>query len=65
MKETKITPVMRDALERVARGLSLRGYAHASTYWALRRKGLIFDSETITDAGRAAIGLSPAQPGQH
>ena len=53
--EPKITPIMREALEQLERGFSLRGNVKASTYWALRRKGLIWNSETLTDAGRAAI----------
>lgn len=50
-----VTPVMREALKHVASGKSMRGLFSSSTYWALRRKNLIEDSDTITDAGRAVV----------
>jgi hypothetical protein len=51
----RVTPVMRDALVRLANVGTLRGWAHSSTYYALKRQGLVEDPDTITAAGRAAV----------
>lgn len=54
-KPRRVTEAMLAALRRLESGQSLRGHVHMSTYWTLRRRGLIEDSDTITDAGRAAL----------
>ena len=54
-QHTKLTPKQRAALEWLARGHSLRGHTHGITANYLFKKGLIEDSDTITEAGRAAI----------
>jgi hypothetical protein len=54
-----LTSSQRWALERLAQGKSLRGLAHGITINHLKMKGLIENSDTITDAGRAAIAKAP------
>jgi hypothetical protein len=52
-----LTAPQREALERLAQGKPLRGHAHGVTINHLKMKRLILDSDTITDAGRAALGV--------
>lgn len=54
-KPVKLTTAQREALAWLAQGKSLRGYAHGVTINHLKMKRLIEDSDTITDAGRAAV----------
>lgn len=54
--QKNLTHSQRYALERLAAGESLRGQTHGVTINHLKMKKLIEDSDTITEAGRIAIG---------
>jgi len=60
----RITLPMRRALERLASGQSLRGYANARTSTTLKARGLIQDSDTLTAAGAALIAPAAVPPGK-
>jgi hypothetical protein len=51
----KLTAKQLLALKWLSYGYSLRGYCHGKVANHLKMKGLIEDSDTLTDAGRAAI----------
>lgn len=55
VNKSTLTAPQREALERLAQGKSLRGHTHGVTINHLRMKRLIEDSDTITEAGKAAL----------
>lgn len=61
-QQKPLTKRQRQALERLARGHGLRGFAHGVTVNHLKMRKLIEDSDTITDAGRAAIAAASGKP---
>lgn len=64
-----LTAPQRDALERLASGQSLRGFAHGVVINHLKMKGLIEDSDTITEIGRLVIkshsSFSPSEASRY